>query len=55
MTESNTQIITEETPSNKKFTGKTKEKFITIIVNGKEKRISKQSQYILDMLTIDDE
>lgn len=37
-----------------KPTKKKEEKYITIIVNGKEKKISVQSQYILDMLTVDD-
>lgn len=30
------------------------DKKITIIINGKEKKISQQSQYIIDMLTLDD-
>lgn len=34
---------------------KKKDKKITIIINGKERKISQQSQYILDMLTLDDE
>lgn len=47
----------EETPKEPKPVAarNKKEKFIIIVVNGKEKKISPQSQYILDMLTIDDE
>lgn len=31
------------------------EKFITVIINGKPRKISAQSQYILDMLTVEEE
>jgi hypothetical protein len=48
MSEENKEV--KETP---KLTRK-KDKTVTIIVNGKEKKISQQSQYILDMLTFDD-
>jgi len=30
------------------------EKFITIVINGKEKKIRAQSQYILNMLIVED-
>lgn len=45
----------EKKPEPKVGAGKGKpEKYITVIINGKERKISVQSQYILDMLTIDD-
>lgn len=45
----------EEKKSEPKIVGKGKpEKYITVIINGKERKISVQSQYILDMLTIED-
>ena len=45
----------EEKKEPKVGAGKGKpEKYITVIINGKEKKISVQSQYILDMLTIND-
>lgn len=45
----------EEKKPEPKTAGKGKpEKYITVLINGKEKKISVQSQYILDMLTIED-